>query len=232
MESGREQNYWPGFVDALSNVVLTLVFVLVIFVFALAMASSKVDQKLQEIEKKAAVSKNGQQNNNEENAKLKEQLAAMTLEIKKLKNEALVRDNVVVETNNQQSKLHQTLQNKLTAENEQKSVTTGPVQVTLNANKILLDYPLGIAEMDQNSSNQLVRLLDAFEKNNKKHKIVMLSFIGSETYSVAQRLAYFRAVGARSLLTKSGEDPSNIKISIVSPPNPDIGHVEITFQDD
>jgi hypothetical protein len=39
---GKEQNYWPGFVDALSNVVLTLVFVLVIFVFALVMASSKI----------------------------------------------------------------------------------------------------------------------------------------------------------------------------------------------
>ena len=31
MENGREQNFWPGFVDALSNLVLTLVFVMVIF---------------------------------------------------------------------------------------------------------------------------------------------------------------------------------------------------------
>lgn len=45
MEGGKDQNYWPGFVDALSNVVLTLVFVLVIFVFALVMASSKVQKQ-------------------------------------------------------------------------------------------------------------------------------------------------------------------------------------------
>jgi len=50
VENSREQNYWPGFVDALSNVVLTLVFVLVIFVFALAMASNKIEQKLQEVQ--------------------------------------------------------------------------------------------------------------------------------------------------------------------------------------
>jgi hypothetical protein len=49
MDSGREQNYWPGFVDALSNVVLTLVFVLVIFVFALLMASQKVKAKMTEV---------------------------------------------------------------------------------------------------------------------------------------------------------------------------------------
>lgn len=48
MEGGKEQNYWPGFVDALSNVVLTLVFVLVIFVFALLMASQKVSKKMAE----------------------------------------------------------------------------------------------------------------------------------------------------------------------------------------
>ena len=54
MDGGREQNYWPGFVDALSNVVLTLVFVLVIFVFALAMASNKVEEKMQEATKAAS----------------------------------------------------------------------------------------------------------------------------------------------------------------------------------
>ena len=49
MEGGKEPNYWPGFVDALSNVVLTLVFVLVIFVFALLMASNKVEKKMKEV---------------------------------------------------------------------------------------------------------------------------------------------------------------------------------------
>jgi hypothetical protein len=49
MESAREQNYWPGFVDALSNVVLTLVFVLVVFVFALVVTSNKLEKKAAEI---------------------------------------------------------------------------------------------------------------------------------------------------------------------------------------
>ena len=60
MEGGREQNYWPGFVDALSNVVLTLVFVLVVFVFALVMASSKVSKKMQEVTQAEQAQKEGQ----------------------------------------------------------------------------------------------------------------------------------------------------------------------------
>jgi hypothetical protein len=49
MESGKDLSYWPGFVDALANVVLTLVFVLVVFVFVLVMASNKVGQKVLEL---------------------------------------------------------------------------------------------------------------------------------------------------------------------------------------
>jgi hypothetical protein len=45
MNNDKEMNYWPGFVDALSNVVLTLVFVLVVFVFALVFSSDKLKKR-------------------------------------------------------------------------------------------------------------------------------------------------------------------------------------------
>lgn len=70
MDSGKEQNYWPGFVDALSNVVLTLVFVLVIFVFALVMASNKVAKKMNEVEA-------AQKSQAEEQGKLNKALAEL-----------------------------------------------------------------------------------------------------------------------------------------------------------
>ncbi len=60
MEGGREQNYYPGFVDALSNVVLTLVFVLVIFVFALLMSSDKVAQKMNQVVEAEKAAQEGQ----------------------------------------------------------------------------------------------------------------------------------------------------------------------------
>lgn len=42
MEGGREQNFWPGFVDALSNVVLVMIFVVVVFVVTLFYYSQKL----------------------------------------------------------------------------------------------------------------------------------------------------------------------------------------------
>jgi hypothetical protein len=54
---GKEQNYWPGFVDALSNVVLTLVFVLVVFVFALVISANKVEERATQIIQEACQSK-------------------------------------------------------------------------------------------------------------------------------------------------------------------------------
>ncbi|MBG7618660.1 OmpA family protein [Herbaspirillum sp. AP02] len=44
MEGGREQNFWPGFVDALSNVVLVMIFVVVVFVVTLFYYSQKLAQ--------------------------------------------------------------------------------------------------------------------------------------------------------------------------------------------
>lgn len=86
MEGGKEQNYWPGFVDALSNVVLTLVFVLVVFVFALALNANKVEKQLTEMveqkkeehakERTAEVEKELQQVK-QENIELKKQVEEM-----------------------------------------------------------------------------------------------------------------------------------------------------------
>lgn len=50
--SGREQNFWPGFVDALTNLVLVMVFVVVVFTVALfyfttLIAKNQIDTKSQ-----------------------------------------------------------------------------------------------------------------------------------------------------------------------------------------
>jgi len=55
MNGYKEQNYWPGFVDALSNVVLTLVFVLVVFVFALVLTSDKLQERVEQLKNSVQV---------------------------------------------------------------------------------------------------------------------------------------------------------------------------------
>lgn len=58
MERSRELNYWPGFVDVLSNLVLTLVFLLIIFVVAMfAYAGKVVDLRAETLINKALAEK-------------------------------------------------------------------------------------------------------------------------------------------------------------------------------
>ncbi len=46
--TSKEQNYWPGFVDALSNLVLVVILVLVIFTVSLFFFASRVGVKVKE----------------------------------------------------------------------------------------------------------------------------------------------------------------------------------------
>jgi hypothetical protein len=95
----------------------------------------------------------------------------------------------------------------------------------------VLKFPITVAQMDQQSQDKFGHVLDALQKTTGKHKIIMRSYLGKETYSVAQRLAYYRAIGARNyLIQKLGESPDSISISIVSPPQPQDGRVEIILE--
>jgi hypothetical protein len=46
MEGGRSANYWPGFVDALTNVVIAMVFVIVVLAIALSFAAQMMGKKM------------------------------------------------------------------------------------------------------------------------------------------------------------------------------------------
>ena len=224
MENGREQNYWPGFVDALSNVVLTLVFVIVIFVFALVMGSNKVEQKMQQIIQNDPSKKIMEV----ENAELKKQLAVMTAELDKLKARVSQNDTQMVSNNNEQIKIAIKDEGEI---KDQKKTNEGPVEVKNTNNSIDLAFPIAIAQMDQKSLTELDHVLQPMVKVESKHKVIMRSIIGKETYSVARRLAYYRALNLRSyMISKLGENPANISISIVTPQQPEDGHVEIVYK--
>ncbi len=72
MEGGREQNFWPGFVDALSNVVLVMIFVVVVFVVTLFYYS----QKLAQTKVSQLISQTQSQNQREVKASRKDVAAA------------------------------------------------------------------------------------------------------------------------------------------------------------
>jgi hypothetical protein len=238
MESGREQNYWPGFVDALSNVVLTLVFVLVVFVFALALVSSKVQKRVQEIEeskKSTQAQAQMQDETPQQVAALKEQLNKALTELQQYhaQNDNSASNNVesgavdATAVASQNKDMEIAVEDKPIKENHQGQ---GLVKIEGSANAVTLAYPVSAAEIDDKSSAELGHVLDAIEKKTGKHKIKLRSIIGREPFTAARRLAYYRAIGVRNyLMTKGYGDGSAISSVIVQPTEPQDAHVEIVF---
>ncbi len=185
MEGSREQNYWPGFVDALSNVVLTLVFVLVVFVFALVMASNKVERKAAEMvqaaHEKAELAAATAGDPTKTIITLREKLTQAEAEIKNLKQ-------------------------KLPSEESERSsdkpslVVFGAVKIIQSLGKITVYYPNAVSDLDERSRVELVGILDNLKAVMKGKKITLYSHTGIESFSAARRLAYYRAMGIRNLL--------------------------------
>ena len=213
MDSGQEQNYWPGFVDALSNVVLTLVFVLVVFVFALSMSATQVTQKMEEIVRVEKAQKAAQ--------------AAQAAQAAPQVNTASGKSDSTA-LSAQQNGIEIVSETK----QEAKKSDRGAVNVAAKANEIMLSYPLAVLDLDDKSSTSLTKTLsETKDKVGTNYTVLLQSIPGEEPYSVAQRLAYYRAIKIRNYLIEKGIATSTtIRSKIVQPTEPGLGHVQIIFQ--
>jgi len=245
MESGREQNYWPGFVDALSNVVLTLVFVIVIFVFALVMSANKVEKKMQELKAEQAQIKEkttqqqsqpdaSQQELIKENEDLRQQLAKAQQDIEQLHKKGAAPSGDKTEGQDPTS-INDTAESKGTqidiTQNPNQKVSQGAVGIQTAENKITLRYPISVAAMDDKSSAAVLAVLEGIKNKFGKHKISINSIAGKEPYSAARRYAYYRAISLRSLLISKGiADTADISTHIAESSAPEDGRVEIIFE--
>lgn len=198
MHGGKEQNYWPGFVDALSNVVLTLVFVLVIFVFAIVMASEKVADHVEQ--------------------RIRSEMSQQDSALKSPKDQIQTSQYGM-----SRIEIDRTTPDKM---------KSGAVDIKSDSHGFVLRYLAGIAEMDDKSAKRFDRaLLQKKEILKGKHAVVLRSVVGSETYSIARRLAYYRAINVRNhLLSVFKVSPKDISVSIITPAKPEDGRVEIIFK--
>lgn len=203
MEGGREQNYWPGFVDVLSNVVLTLVFVLVVFVIALSLSANKVEKKLQEIiEQKKKI---------EEQTKIISTSSAAAVPNENIDIKSADASKFLDELNRTQAKVVKT------------------------PGKLTIHYSASGVDLDEESAKKLEQTL-AELKNNPGKKITIHAYLGSEAFSVAQRLAYYRALYLRKFFIDRGlATGDHIHGKILTPKEntegSGTGYVEILLED-
>lgn len=186
MESGREQNFWPGFVDALSNLVLTLVFVMVIFMLGLFYLSSKVSKSKMDAlcpETKSEL------------AQVKKELAETREALRvALAQAGKVRERVDVA--------------------EKKTPVLKPERIATEisnaGSSIIIRFPPGIVDLDDDSKQALDKAIAPLLGSGRQINASLSAIPGPETYSEGKRLAFFRAVAVRNYLISIGVAKRNI----------------------
>ncbi len=206
---GREENYWPGFVDVLSNVVLTLVFVLIVFVFALSISANKVERRMQDVIKAEAEFKA------KVNAEQMKTAATATGESEQTAVKDISKNIEIVA----EEKVNTDKGNK------------GVVAVKNESDKLVVTYPKSVVEIDAKSYMDLYAALETYKARAGNYKILLRSVTGSEAYSVSRRLAYYRAITIRNYLIEKGiASSTDIRSKVIPSPEQDVGRVEIIFQ--
>lgn len=236
MGEGKELNYWPGFVDALSNVVLTLVFVLVVFVFALVMASNKVGQKVLELaelakerEAQRVVAEGEMLDLRKE---LRDALAALQearSESERLKKqiEELKKNHVPgsEELNALKEKVQIKVDAKPTANDNKEDA-----DVERGTGVIVIVFPRGIFELNDKAKAELVKTLAGQKAQLAGLNAQVRSVMGAETFSEARRLAYYRGLTVRNALIDQGLGTGkSISVNIEQDNEVGDGRVEIRF---
>jgi septal ring factor EnvC (AmiA/AmiB activator) len=245
MSDYKEQNYWPGFVDALSNVVLTLVFVLVVFVFALVFSSDKLKKRayfLNDVAQQETVARKEAEDEKQrlfqEQCELLENLQAARDQLKQL------------ETRNQQLKRHLAELERLDAEQKQKDEQAnllkerteiqvkaelaagakGAAELAKGNGVLALVFPRNVFNLDEKSKKALDEVIDKQKAALAGTRITLRSITGAETYTEGRRLAYFRGLSVRNYLIDKGlGNGKTIQVTIEQGKEVSDGRVEIRF---
>jgi hypothetical protein len=236
MEGGKDLNYWPGFVDALSNVVLTLVFVLVVFVFALVMASNKVGQKVLELAETAHEREVQRVVAEAEMMDLRKELREALTALQEARSENEVLKKRIEELKRTQvpgSEEHNALKEKVQIQvdaNALAPATADSADVEGGTGVVSIVFPRGIFEISDKARAELDRSLGPQKARLAGMTVAVRSVMGAETYSEARRLAYYRGMTVRNYLIDQGLGTGKtINIAIEQDKEVGDGRVEIRF---
>jgi hypothetical protein len=189
--SDGEMNYWPGFVDALANLVLALVFVVVIFTLALAVIASQVTKRAASAATEAAKSAAAAQLEAD-----KGQAAELLKEIDALKSTLIEKDKLL--------NLQASSSVREAPAPESKSVAASSADLTIN-------FEPGAYQIAGDALAGLDTLMKAKGSNPGSKTFEIVAYPGAGGFSAEKRSAYYRLVNMRNLLIERGVPAANIK---------------------
>jgi type II secretory pathway pseudopilin PulG len=227
MDGGKEQNFWPGFVDALSNVVLVMIFVVVVFVVTLFYYSQKlaemrvnklVTKAQTQVQSGATRTKpdplNAPDGESADTARLQSESRDKSAEIEKLKREIsqlrtsqrgappLQSDAGSLRSDAAASGGNNSIQVRV---EKAKEIAPG-ARVDGSDKAVVLHFENNGTELSEAAGKALDGSIADWVRRAKEQqgKIVISGVIGSAEFTEARRRAYYRTVAVRNHLIDAG----------------------------
>lgn len=237
MEGGREQNFWPGFVDALSNVVLVMIFVVVVFVVTLFYYS----QKLAEIRVNKMITKGMVQTQsgatrtrpdavdapdgeNTDTARLQSENRDKSDEIDRLKREIAQLKAAGAPLQADAGSLRSAAgasNNNIQVKQEKAQEIAPGLRIDGSDKAVTLHFDKEATELTADSAKLLDGSISEWIGRAKsgQGKIVVTGVIGSSVFSEARRRAYYRTVAVRNYLIDAGVDKQRVVSRVATSDN-------------
>src|SRR5450830_378114 len=251
MDSGKEQNFWPGFVDALSNVVLVMIFVVVVFVVTLFYYS----QKLAEIRVSKMITKGAVQTQSgatktkpdsvdapegeaADTARLKSdnrdksnQIEQLKREIAELKTQQAA-PPLQADAGSLRSNAASGSNNNIQVRVEKAKEIAPGVAIDGSDKAVVLNFEKEATELNEDSSKLLDKRIGDWVKRVKSNqgKIVVTGVIGSAEFSEARRRAYYRTVAVRNHLIDAGVDKERVVSRVATSENSAESNARVIIQ--
>jgi hypothetical protein len=213
MSHGSEEgeNYWPGYVDALTSMVQVLAFVMMMLAMAVFVLSQSVSKKAVEAIAKAVNAEV------KPNADVKQLTQAVVAQIDRLQKAAATDQTPAVKSSPPTEASTQPDSRPATMR-----INAGPTQpsqaaidVPSDAPRLTVDFPDRSFKIDAEHAQSIAGFVgDNQSAGNPTIVVNAYAYSGEGAISEARRLAYYRGMMARKQLVDAKVKPENIRISV------------------
>jgi outer membrane protein OmpA-like peptidoglycan-associated protein len=242
MEGGKgEQNFWPGFVDALSNVVLVMIFVVVVFVVTLFYYSQKLAQmKVSKLvsHSQTQVAPDAVKSPTRDTVNTPDGAAAnvsdasaardKAQEVEQLKREVavlkarLAAPPLQSDAGSLRSEAAPSSPNAIQVKTDPTKNEIAPgVRTDANEKAVVLNFDADSTQLTEDGTKALDKGIGDWVRRVKSNqgKIVVTGVISSGGYSDSRRRAYYRTVAVRNYLIDSGVEKDRVVSRVATAEN-------------
>lgn len=234
---GREQNFWPGFVDALSNVVLVMIFVVVVFVVTLFYYSQKLAQfkaikfiEKKELQEQVATPSKDQPNisrlddgKNPDAARFKTESQEQIREIAALKGQVAVLQAKLAAGSSTavpgSLSSDDSAPSKVIQIDKVRASTDAPPGIKIDGKfeAVTLHFDKDGVELNSDASKVLDANIKRWADKVKtgQGKLVITGVVGTVAYTEGRRRAYYRTIAVRNYLIDLGISPDRVTSRVV-----------------